>query len=265
VARRIELLRYVAAEGGARFGRGLAGAPSDPRQPGPVRDALRRLVQGGLLEVDEADGEAAHRVVEAKRPVLDYHRNAVIHRYVALAIVATAARGAGAEAGGEAAARAGALWLSRLLKLEFMYRPGTTFDEIFADNLAFLERVGTIVRVDGRLGPGPEAWGLELFAGLLRPYLEGYRLAAEAAAASVAAGSGLDRRGLVRLALERGREALAAGRLARESLSKPTLENAVAWLVTTGRLTEVEGRLGGIQAPDALREIIDGTARHLSA
>jgi glycerol-3-phosphate O-acyltransferase len=262
VARRIELLRYVAAEGGARFGRGLAGAPSDPRKPGPVRDAVRRLVRGGLLEEVEAEGEAGYLAVEGKRPVLDYHRNAVIHRYVALGIVAAAVRTAGAD--GEASAREGALWISRLLKLEFMYRPGATFDETFSDNLAFLVRVGTVVREEQALRPGPEAWALELFGELTRPYLEAYRLAAETAAALVE-GAGPDRRTLVKQALERGRAELAAGRLVREALSRATLENAVAWLVTSGRLAEDGGRLRLAQGPAAIREIIDGTTRHLPA
>jgi glycerol-3-phosphate O-acyltransferase len=267
LARRIELLRYIAAEGGARFGRDLAGASSDPRQPGPVADAVARLAAGGLVRVEVAAGEHIYQVVDEKRPVLDYHRNAVIHRYVAPAIVSAAVRAAGAGATPEQA-RERAAWLSRLFKLEFMYRPGTGLEVIFAENLAFLERVGSVVGEGGRLRPGPQPEPAAFLAELLRPYLEAYRLAAETAEALLtgAPRGGVDRRGLVKAALERGRAAFLAGRLqCRESLSKATLENAVEWLVSTGRLEEQGGKLRNMQAPADLREIIDGMTPYLGS
>ena len=88
VARRVELLRYIAAEGGARLARGLAGAPSDPLAPGPIAHAVRQLEAGGLVRSAVAAGDTIFQVPDEKRPVLDYHRNAVIHRYVPPALVA---------------------------------------------------------------------------------------------------------------------------------------------------------------------------------
>jgi glycerol-3-phosphate O-acyltransferase len=261
VARRVELLRYIAADGGARFARDLAGAPSDPRLPGPIADAVSRLAAGGLLRVEAAAGETIYQVVDEKRPVLDYHRNAVIHRYVAPALVAVAARaaGAGADAG---RVRERVLWLSRLFKLEFMYRVGASFDEVFDENLAFLVRVGALARAGDRLGPGAEAWGLELLAELLRAYLEGYRLAAETAHALLAAGrpgSAPDRRSLVKEGLERGRASFLSGGLAaRESLSKANVENAVEWLVGAGIVAEEGGKLALRDDGAELRSIADG-------
>lgn len=267
LARRLELLRYIAAEGGARFGRDLAGASSDPRQPGPVADAMARLAAGGLVRVEVAAGEHIYQVVDEKRPVLDYHRNAVIHRYVAPAIVSAALRASGDRAAPEAV-RARAAWLSRLFKLEFMYRPGAPLEQIFAENLAFLERVGAVVREDGLLRPGPEGEPAAFLAEFLRPYLEAYRLAAETAEALLAAPpkGGLDRRGLVKAALERGRAAFLAGRLqCREALSRATLENAVEWLVSAGPLSEQGGKIRITQAPADLREIIDGMTPYLGS
>jgi glycerol-3-phosphate O-acyltransferase len=261
VARRVELLRYIAADGGARFARDLAGAPSDPRQPGPIADALGRLAFGGLLRVEAAAGETIYQVVDEKRPVLDYHRNAVIHRYVAPALVAAVARaaGAGADAG---RVRERVLWLSRLFKLEFMYRVGASFDEVFEENLAFLVRVGALARAGERIAPGAEAWALELLAELLRAYLEGYRLTAETAHALLAAGrpgAAPDRRALVKDALERGRASFLSGGLAaRESLSKANVENAVEWLIGTGIVIEEGGKLALRDDGGGLREIVDG-------
>jgi glycerol-3-phosphate O-acyltransferase len=270
VARRIELLRYVAAEGGARFSRDLAGAPSDPRQPGPIADAVRRLALGGVVKIEVAAGDTIYQVIDEKRPVLDYHRNAVIHRYVAPALVAAAVRAGGPESP-VGAARGRALWLSRLFKLEFMYRVGATFDEIFDENLAFLVRVGAVAREGEVVRPGAEPDTLVFLAELVRAYLEGYRLVAATAAAllgpDAARQAPPDRRALVKEALERGRAEFLSGRIAqRESLSKATLENAAEWLVTQGILAEEGGKLRLARAGDVaeLRAIMDGIAPHLA-
>lgn len=257
VARRVELLRYLAAEGGARFARDLAGASSDPTRPGPIADAVRRLAADDAVRVEVAAGETIYQVVDEKRPLLDYHRNAVIHRYVAPALVAAAVRSP--QGGTVAEVHERALGLSRLFKLEFMYRVGSSFDEIFEQNVAFLVRVGALVRADGRLEPGREAWTLAFLAELVRAYLEAYRLAAETALAiSGAAAGAVDRRGLVKVALERGRAAFLSGGIAlRESLSKATVENAVEWLVSQGILAD-EAETIAIRDPAALRAIIDG-------
>jgi glycerol-3-phosphate O-acyltransferase len=267
VTRRVELLRYVAAQGGARFARGLAGAPSDPLEAGPVADAVRSLEAGGIVKVAIAAGETIYHVVDDKRPVLDYHRNAVIHRYVAPALVAAAAR-AGGPSAPLAEVRARALWLSRLFKLEFMYRVGAPFDEIFEQNVAFLATIGALARDGDRLGPGPEAGTLAFLAELVRPYLEAYRLAAATALELLAKerpGTMPDRRTLVREALERGRAAFLAGAIALgESVSKATLENAIEWMIAQGLVSERDGKLA-LGDRDALRDIVDGIAPLLAA
>jgi glycerol-3-phosphate O-acyltransferase len=265
LTRRVELLRFIAAEGGARFGRGLAGASSDPLLPGPVQDAVRRLVASGQVTTAIAAGETIYRVVEEKRPVLDYHRNAVIHRYVAPAIASAALL-----AGGEATlteVRGRAAWLSRLFKLEFMYEPGAGLSDIFEQNVAFLQRLGAVELVGDRIRPGAGREPIEFLAEFLRPYLEAYRLAAETASVLLddATRHPIDRKLLLKLCLERGRADVLTGRmLAREALSKATLENSIDWLVSTGRIVDSEGRLDRAEDPDALREIIDGITRHLS-
>jgi glycerol-3-phosphate O-acyltransferase len=264
VARRVELLRYAAAEGGARFARDLAGAPSDPLAPGPIAAAVTRLSLDGLLRAEVAAGATIYQVVDEKRPVLDYHRNAVIHRYVAPALVAAAALGGGTV--GEVRARA--LWLSRLLKLEFMYRVGASFEEIFEENLAFLVRIGALAREGERLRAGPESWTLSFFAGFVRTYLEAYRLTAATCLALCAdrPGGGTDRRSLVKETLERGRAAFLSGGVAlRESLSRSLIENAVEWIVSQGRVAEVDGRLSLRDDGRGLRDIVDGTTPFLRA
>ena len=268
VTRRIELLRYIAAEGSARFARGLAGAASDPREAGPIADALRVLAHGGLVRVEVAAGDTIYLVPDEKRPVLDYHRNAVIHRYVAPSLVAAAVV-AGEGSTTLAAARERALFLSRLFKLEFMYRVGATFDEIFDQNLAFLVRVRAVTREGEALRPGEEAEMLRFLAEFMRAYLESYRLALETARRLLAgeeARASVERKALVDEALEHGRADFLSGRIAlRESLSKATLENAVAWLSAQGLL---EAAVGKVQLPagdrgERIAAVLDGIAPHL--
>jgi len=268
VARRVELLRYIAAEGGARFARDLAGAPSDPRQEGPIADAVGVLAAGDLVKVEVAAGETIYIVPDEKRLVLDYHRNAVIHRYVAPGLVAAAVVAGGGSTTLDAAHER-ALFLSRLFKLEFMYRAGATFDEIFEQNLAFLERVGAVAREAYRLAPGKEQGHLTFLAEFVRAYLEAYRLTAEAVQAILRAegAAPVEKRALVGQVQERGRADFLSGRVAlRESLSKATLENAVAWLLAQGVLAAKDGKLalaeGGARK---LAEVLEGMRPHFPA
>jgi glycerol-3-phosphate O-acyltransferase len=251
VAKRVELLRYIAHDNGARFSHGLAGAPSDPRQPGPVAEALARLVEEGVVRVERAAGETIYQPVDERRAQLDYYKNAVIHRYVPLALVATALAGRGGDAPA-AEVRARTRELSRLFKLEFTFRVGTSFDAVFAENVAFLARLGALRAAGDRLAVGAEPDALSFLAALLRPYLEAYRLAAEAALQPGDAAP-LDRRALARAAFERGRAAHAAGRVEhRESLSRATLENAVAWLFQQGAFEGAPG--GGVRLAASWRD-----------
>jgi glycerol-3-phosphate O-acyltransferase len=239
VARRVELLRSLATEGGARLAPGLAGAPTDPRLPGPVRDTLRGLVAALQVREQRAADEVIYQVPDEKRTLLDYQRNAVIHRYVAPALVAAAVRAEGPQSG--EAVRDRALWLSRLFKLEFLYRPGATGDEVFAENAALLMRLDALVRVEEELRPGPDLDTLAFLAEFTRAYLEAYRVAVSSVL-EVARRAAVDRRALLRDTLERGRAAFLSGEvILRESLSKATLSNAIEWMVDQRILVEEEG------------------------
>jgi glycerol-3-phosphate O-acyltransferase len=233
LSRRVELLRYVAADAGARFARGLAGAPSDPREPGPIADALSLFMASGLVRAEKAAGETIYQAVDEKRPLLDYHRNNVIHRYVSLSLFAAALRAAGGS-GNTAELKERARWLARLFKLEFMYRVGATTDEIWSETLPFLARLG-LVRQDGdRVSVEGEPDTLWFLADLTRAYAEAYRVVGE----TLLAAPSLDKKTLVRESLERGRAAFLEGRIAlRESISRFTIENAADWFRQQGAIS----------------------------
>jgi len=263
VARRVELLRSMVMDGDARLAKGLADAPADPRQPGPIQDAMRSLV--ALLHVKEqvAAEETIYQVPDERRTMLDYHRNAVLHRYVGPALVAAAVRAPGPHTG--EAVRGRALWLSRLFKLEFMYRVGATFDDIFAHDGALLMDLGALSRVDDELRPGPDLETLAFLAEFTRAYLEAYRVATSTAL-GVSRRMPMDRRTLMREALERGRASYLSGEVVlRESLSKATLSNAFEWMVDQGHLVELEdGRLRMTdRTGNALQAVVEEIGRML--
>jgi glycerol-3-phosphate O-acyltransferase len=261
VTRRIELLRFLAATDGARFANGLEGTPSDPRLPGPIAAAVRRLVKEKLVRVDDTGGAPTWQVISERRPLVDFHRNAVLHRYVALAIVASAVCARGEPTGLRSTfERAG--WISRLLKLEFMYQPGASAEEAFSALAASLERLGAISRSADSLVPGPATDTLEFLAGMLRPLLEGYRLTVETALDLLAPGALrriVTRKRLLTATLDRGRGELERGRIERrEAISKATVENALQWLILGQFLRESgTGELERLADLQPLRSVVD--------
>jgi len=234
VGRRVRLLRDLAAEENARVPADLVDASPDPQQPGPVGKALATFAAERLVAVREAAGHVIYQVVDEKRPLLDFHRNALLNRFVALCLASQAVRASGQAAPLEEV-RDRVRWLSRLFQLEFMYPAGTTFESVFREKLGVLSRLGVASVEDGVLRLGKDRETLDFLADMVRPYLEAYRLAAETVRAAGEEGHPADRKALVQAGLERGRADFLAGRiLLRESLSKATLENAMEWLSGQG-------------------------------
>jgi glycerol-3-phosphate O-acyltransferase len=149
-----------------------------------------------------------------------------------------------------------------------MYRVGTTFDDLFAETVAFLSRLGVLVSQGDRLHVGRERHTLHFFADLLRPYLEAYRATAVALLGAPPAAA-VDPRALARAALEHARASYAAGRLElRESVSKATIENAVAWLVQQGgaaREGDAAATIDAAWRSETLPEVVREIARHLAS
>ncbi len=234
VGRRVGLLRDLAAEENARLAADLVDASPDPQQPGPVGKALATFAADKLVAVREAAGHVIYQVVDEKRPLLDFHRNAVLNRFAALSLVALAARAAGTGASLDEV-RDRVRWLARLFRLEFMYAAGTTLESVTKEKLGTLSRLGLASTDDQVLHLERDRETLDFLADLVRPYLEAYRLAADTVRAAGLEGQPLDRKALVHAAMERGRADYLAGRLLlSESLSKATIENAMEWLTSQG-------------------------------
>jgi glycerol-3-phosphate O-acyltransferase len=243
VAERVELLLRIAEEEHARLAMALAGAPASPLVPGPILDAMATFVASTVVAVQEAGGQVIYQVPDAKRTYLDFHRNAILNRFVGLSLVAQSVR---SHAGGAVLEEVhdDVRWLSRLFRLEFMYRVGASFEVIFAEKLEQLTRLGAVARDDGRVRIGPERSRLDFLADLTRPYLEAYRVAGETVLEAGLTDAAVDRKSLVKQALERGLGEFLSGRvLMRESVSKATLENAMEWMGSQGAFdADAEGK-----------------------
>jgi len=199
---------------------------------------------------------------------MSFYKNTLMNLVAARSLVANAMLAAGTSAPYDAV-KTRALFLSRLFKVEFIYRVNTTFDTIFAETVERLVRMGLLLHEGDvlRVAPEPHAQPeLEFLADLLRDYLEAYLLATMTLN-DVASGVVEDRKGFSKLALETGRAEYHAGRItAAESLAKVTLENAIAYLLDQKQLVEEDKKLKlGPQAADAdaRRQLADSIREYL--
>ncbi len=181
-ARRPGRLRSAACclEDGSALSAGLAEAPTDPTVPGPVREAMLGFIEDKLVRTEQAKGETIYLPVDERRVQLAYYKNTIINLVAPRALVACAVLRGGADAS-EEAVRTRALFLSRLFKLEFIYRVGAPFEIIFAETVDRLVGArsagasGRRPRPARRRAPGRM---LEFLADILRDYLQSYLLAA---------------------------------------------------------------------------------------
>ncbi len=240
---RITLLRRIAEEERTPLSKTLANAPSDPETLGAIRDALQTFRSDGMVRTQQARGEVIYQLEDERRAELSFYKNTLLNMVAPRSLVANALL---AGAASYETVKARALFLSRLFKVEFIYRVGTTFDTIFSETVEALVRLGLVLRSGDTLQLAPEAHArpdLEFLADLLRDYLEAYLLAAMTLK-DVADGVAADRKSFVKFALETGRAEFHAGRIgAAESLAKTTLENALSFLLDQKYLVEQDKRL----------------------
>jgi glycerol-3-phosphate O-acyltransferase len=269
-AARVDVLRRVAETERVPLSAELSGAPSDPTLPGPLQQAIASFAKEGKVRISEARGQRIYQVNEEQRLALVINKNNLMNLLAPRALVAAAIR-AGPPTDALPSVEARALFLSRLFKVEFLYRVGAPFEEIFRETTEQLVREGLLVRTDGALSvaPRPDAGQtLEFYAELLRDFLESYLLAALALEDVAAAGT-LDRKAFIRGALELGKAEYMAGRvLARESLSRTNIENAISYFIDRQILQGTEKRfsLGPEFAPPAARQgVAEAIRRYLAA
>jgi glycerol-3-phosphate O-acyltransferase len=267
---RIDILRRVAASEQVPLSKALSGFSSDPAAPGPIHEALAGFAREGTVHLSEARGTPVYQADEGQRLALVFYKNNLMNLLAPRALVAAAVR-AGSATDALQSVEARALFLSRLFKVEFLYRVGAPFEEIFRETVDRLVDEGLLVRTAETLRVASVASAqdtMSFYAELLRDFLESYLLAALTLEDVAAAGT-LDRKSFIRATLETGKAEYMAGRIqARESLARTNIENAIAYFLERKVLQGTEKRfsLGPDYATEAARRgVADELRRYLAA
>ena len=253
------LMRWAQRVGG-RLSQALLGPGANAMSLDALDRALDLLTRDGDLEVRSGSGtlpgggrplDEIYTIPDDRRPRLAFYRNNAIHLYVADGLVALALLGAAPEAAGadrivaRGLLRERTLRLSRLLKLEFSYRVGETFEAIFDSTVAGLVAAGLLK--PEIVGDSAEAFRagapdkLALLAGQLRDFVEAYWVAARGLETMTAP---LATKDLVRRIHDLGEKLFYTGKLERrEACTDTNYQNAVAYFVERGILIAEDKRV----------------------
>ncbi len=227
--------------------------------------AIELLARDGDIEVRAGGGSGSfdlksgrpldeiYTVPEERRPRLAYYRNNAIHLYVAEGLVALALLGAakhGLVSVDELRQRT--LKLSRLLKLEFSYRVGETFEAIFDQTLAALKAAKLVAAATHGVHPAPGAVPeLALLAGQVTDFVESYFVAARGLETLTSPTSDKD---LVRRIHDLGEKMFFTGEVRRrEACVRANYANAVAYFRERGLVVEKDKKLALAAGADARR------------
>ena len=144
------------------------------------------------------------------------------------------------------------LKLSRLLKLEFSYRVGETFEAIFDQTLAGLKEAGLVAAATHGVHPSPGAAPrLALLAGQVTDFVESYLVAARGLEALSAPTSDKD---LVRRIQDLGEKMFFTGEVRRrEACVRANYSNAIAYFKERGLVVEKDKKLSLASLADARR------------
>jgi glycerol-3-phosphate O-acyltransferase len=236
--------------------------PSGTLRGESIREAAQMLADAELVEVHTPLGEGVKEKrsriiedesiltpVEKKRLVLDTTKNMIMHFFVERSLVAAAMLVPPGPPVALDVVRDRVQLLSRTFKHEFRFRADAPFEVIFRETLDSMvdhgivaaEPGGLLVPGDGRDGPSGREW-LELYAGMLVNFLEGYRIAARGL--TLLLKGPLTEKELVKKSLALGNRMFFAGEIGRrEAVSRPILENAFLASVDQGYLSRSEGKL----------------------
>ena len=249
---------------GARMARSLV-TSSGALRPDAIRDAAQLFTKGELcvahIPGQTLAGDAKKRaaiytgddvvysVPDDKRLTLSLAKNIILHLFASRALVSTALLMKGEVEPNVETVRERVQLLSRLFKFELMFRADASFDAIFLENLAEMERDGELVRDaddrfsfgEGHDGETGESW-IRFYAEVLRPFIEGYRVAARTVT-SLQKGPATAK-DLVKRALVTGDRMFLSGEIGRrEAIARPMFETALEALVDLQYLARTDGKL----------------------
>jgi glycerol-3-phosphate O-acyltransferase len=250
--------------------------PSGELKTQSIRDAAVVYVRGALIlqhvPGDTLTGKARRRariytgddviytVPDDKRLLLDLSKNIIVHFFVDRALVSVAwlslfaaGRGAG-EPPPIAELKDRVQSLSRLFKLEFIFRADAPFEQIFEDTVADMIACGELSRAaraeqpQGAIDVGPGHDGLDgrgwvsFYAAVIKNFLEAYRIAARTA--RVLTRGPLAEKDLTTRALRVGEQMFLGGEIERaEAVSRTVISTAFGAFLDQGYLARSGGKL----------------------
>jgi glycerol-3-phosphate O-acyltransferase len=258
-ARLTELVRAL----GARTTPSLTRGPAGTMREAAIRDAAQLYVRGGIVRQhvpgDTLTGKARRRariysgddviytVPDDKRLYLDLAKNSIVHLFVDRALVSVGLLSPPGPPLRQAELRERVLSLSRLFKLEFMFRD-RSFDQNFEDILAEMARLGELEIAGDLVRPGPGHAGLDgagwiaFYASVVKNFVESYLVAARAV--RVLSRGPLPEKELVTRALRIGEQMFLGAEIERsEAVSGPVIENALLAFVDQGYLRKSADKL----------------------
>jgi glycerol-3-phosphate O-acyltransferase len=263
VVTRMEFLLKLAVDDGAELTFENEPGALDPLGSGALHEAFVAFEKEKAIVVQRTANEPTLSVPDAHRVPLDYYKNSSLHHYVADALLATCLLSSDDYERGSVERRT--LALSRHLKQEFIYGAGG-FPALFRKRVDRFVNLGLVREEKGRLVPVVNGanWRIRMLADLLVNFVESYQAANEVL--TLLLRGPMDRRELVKQAMDRVQAAVDAGRLRRrESVSRVTLENALDLFEEQGVLVRrgEKGRQRGLSPGHDTQEAIDARVAEL--
>lgn len=215
---------------------------------------VRASTQSGTFDVKSGRPlDEIYTVPDERRPRLAYYRNNAIHLFVADGLVALALAGAAKHGLVDLEdLRARTLKLSRLLKLEFSYRVGETFETIFERTLEGLKQDRLVVEdAEGVHAAAGQAARLGLLAGQVTDFVESYLIAARGLETLTAPAPERD---VVRRIHDLGEKMFFTGEVRRrEACVRANYANALAYFKERGLVVEKDKKLTVASPAEAKR------------
>lgn len=216
-----------------------------------VDEAIELFERNKLIETLTEHQERFYKVADEARVELSFYRNNIIHLFVPEALLSMALLGLGQARQSYEQARDETHFLSRLFKYEWIYEERAEFENVFARTLRSFEQAGWVKlhwdkdtddedaerpKIEIEL-VGEQRVELEFMRRIALTFLEAYALLTQRFDELSQAPQ--EREALLNKTLELGRSQFLKGRILYfESLSKPTLLNALRIFTDWGVLTE---------------------------
>lgn len=195
-----------------------------------VDNVLRIFIKEKSVTVREYGDDWVASVVEDRRNALDYYKNGIIHYFVGESLLAISSLRMARE-GPVQVHRLGTLTkgLSRVFKFEFIYGADQSFETTFDATVREFREEQLLVGEGDMLKVGRDSREtLTYFAGIVRPFMEAYRVAGRTILLEGGAGSEKD---IAKAAVKMGRKMYSVGDVVlAESISTVLFRNAVKYL-----------------------------------